>query len=84
MKPDGCLGIRLSDVAYEAQMLDANECRQEAMKCVKQAAEATDPILRQRLSETAQGWSRLAADLPNLGVRSITPGSGRRQSRIRD
>jgi rRNA maturation endonuclease Nob1 len=66
MKPDGCLGIRSSDVAYEVQMLDANECRQEAMKCVKQAAEATDPILRQRLSETAQGWSRLAADLANL------------------
>jgi hypothetical protein len=47
-------------------MLDAKECRQEAVKCMKQAAEATDQTLKQRLSETAQGWYRLAADLANL------------------
>jgi hypothetical protein len=47
-------------------MLDARECREQAMKCMKQAAEATDPLLKQRLSETAQGWHRLAADLAKL------------------
>jgi hypothetical protein len=47
-------------------MLNAKECREQAMKCVKQAGEATDPILKQRLSETAQGWNRLAADLAKL------------------
>jgi hypothetical protein len=47
-------------------MLDAKECREQALKCVQQAAEATDPLLKQRLSETAQGWARLAADLARL------------------
>jgi hypothetical protein len=41
-------------------MLNAKECREQAMKCMKQVAEATHPILKQRLSETAQGWNRLA------------------------
>jgi hypothetical protein len=47
-------------------MLDVKECREQAMKCAKQAAAATDPVLKQRLSETAQGWHRLAADLAKL------------------
>ena len=47
-------------------MLDAKECREQAMKCMKQAADAADPFLKQRLSETAQGWQRLAADLAKL------------------
>ena len=47
-------------------MLDANECREHAKNCTEQAAEATDPITRLRLSETAQGWARLAADLAKL------------------
>jgi hypothetical protein len=47
-------------------MLDARECREQAMKFMKQAAEATDPLLKERLSETAQGWHRLAADLAKL------------------
>jgi hypothetical protein len=33
---------------------------------MKQAAEATDPLMKQHLSETAQGWARLAADLAKL------------------
>jgi hypothetical protein len=47
-------------------MLDAKECREQAKNCMTQAAEATDPIVRQRLSETAQGWARLAADLAKM------------------
>jgi hypothetical protein len=48
------------------QMLNAKECSDNAEKCMKLAAEATDPILKQRLSETAQGWNRLAIDLAKL------------------
>ena len=47
-------------------MLDAQECLEHAKNCTEQAAEATDPITRLRLSETAQGWARLAADLAQL------------------
>jgi hypothetical protein len=47
-------------------MLDAKECREHAKNCMRQAAEVTDPIVRQRMSETAQGWARLAADLAKL------------------
>ena len=47
-------------------MLNAKECSDNAMKCMKLAAKAVDPILKQRLSETAQGWNRLAIDLANL------------------
>jgi hypothetical protein len=50
-------------------MLDAKECREHARTCMEQAAEATDPTVRQRLSETAQGWARLAADLAQLEER---------------
>jgi hypothetical protein len=42
-------------------MLDAEECRELANSCIKQAAEATDPMVSQRLSETAQGWARLTS-----------------------
>jgi hypothetical protein len=51
-------------------MLDAKECREQATICMKQAAEAADPFLKQRLSETAQGWHRLAADLAKLEEKS--------------
>ena len=44
-------------------MLDSNECREHAKRCVTLAAQTTDPVLKQRLAETAQGWARLAADL---------------------
>jgi hypothetical protein len=47
-------------------MLDAKECREHAIRCMKECADATDPILKQRLSETAQGWNRLAIDLAKL------------------
>jgi hypothetical protein len=30
------------------------------------SCEAIDPIIKQRLCETAQGWRRLAADLAKL------------------
>jgi hypothetical protein len=43
-------------------MLDVNECRRNARRCLKQAAQATDPIIKERLSESAKGWARLAAD----------------------
>ena len=44
-------------------MMDANEFREHAERCMTQAAQATDPIIKNRLTETAQGWLRLAADL---------------------
>lgn len=48
-------------------MLGAEECREHAMECLKQAAEAiVDPLIKQRLFETAHGWRRLAADLAKL------------------
>jgi hypothetical protein len=52
-------------------MLDVNECRRNAKQCLKQAAEATDPIIKERLSETAQGWARLAADLAIINDRVV-------------
>jgi hypothetical protein len=51
-------------------MLDAEECRERAIKCLKQAQEAIDPVIKQRLFETAQGWRRLAADLAKLEEKS--------------
>ena len=47
-------------------MFDAKECREHAQGCMKQAAEAIDPVIRQRLCETAHGWRRVAADLAKL------------------
>ena len=47
-------------------MLDAEECREHAIKSMKQAAEAIDPVIKQRLFETAHGWRRLKADLAKL------------------
>jgi hypothetical protein len=53
-------------------MLDTHEFRENATRCMAEAAQTTDPILKERLTETAQGWMRLAADLANhnaiLGV----------------
>jgi hypothetical protein len=34
-----------------------------------QAAETTDPRLKEHLAEIAQGWARLAADYANLNDR---------------
>ena len=36
-------------------MIDANECREHAERCMMQAAQATDPIIKDRLTETAKG-----------------------------
>ena len=47
-------------------MLDANECREHAKSCIRQAAQTTDPIEKQRLSDAAYGWARVAADLAKL------------------
>jgi hypothetical protein len=52
-------------------MLDANECREYAKQCVRQAAQTADPILKERLTETAQGWTRLASDLANTERRLV-------------
>jgi hypothetical protein len=47
-------------------MLKANECREHAKRCVTMAAEARDPVVRERLSDTAQGWARLASQLLDI------------------
>jgi hypothetical protein len=52
-------------------VLTVNECRRNARGCLKQAAEATDPMIKESLSETAQGWARLAADLANINDRAV-------------
>jgi hypothetical protein len=48
-------------------MFDANECREHAKLYVTMAAQTTDPVLRERLSETAQAWARLASQLADTG-----------------
>jgi hypothetical protein len=48
-------------------MLDAKECRDNAKRCLAQAAETKDTILKERLAEIAQGWARLAADYARIG-----------------
>ena len=50
-------------------MLDAKECQENAKRCLSQAAETRDPILKERLAEIAQGWARLVADYANLKER---------------
>jgi hypothetical protein len=47
-------------------MLDARGCREHSMRCVELAALATDPVVKQRLSETAQEWARLAFELAEV------------------
>lgn len=51
-------------------MFDANECREYAKRCVKMAAQTTDPVLRERFSETAQAWARLASQLADTDDQS--------------
>ena len=67
MKPRSLLASLACRVLRKRfQMLDAEECREHAMQCMKQAAEAIDPLVKQRLIEAAQGWRRLATDLATL------------------
>ena len=47
-------------------MLKANECREHAKRCVTMAVQARDPAVRERLSDTAQGWARLASQLLDI------------------
>jgi hypothetical protein len=49
---------------------------------MKLAAAATDPILKQRLSETAQGWNRLAIDMAISGTSTTALGCRMSQSRL--
>ena len=51
-------------------MMDANECHENAKRCMAQAAETTDLVLKERLAEIAQGWTRLATDYANFIDRS--------------
>ena len=53
-------------------MFDANECREHAKRCVMMAAQTTDPVMRERLSETAQAWARLATQLADSDERSAS------------
>jgi hypothetical protein len=60
-------------------MMGANECRANAKRCLAQAAETSDPVLKARLAETAQGWARLAADYANFKDRT-SPLAGFREA----
>ena len=53
-------------------MIDANECWENARRCVMLANQTTDPLVKERLFETAQGWMRLAADFANLDNQRAT------------
>jgi hypothetical protein len=52
-------------------VLTVNECRRNARRCLRQAAQATDPTIKESLSESAQGWARLAADLASIKDRAV-------------
>jgi hypothetical protein len=43
--------------------IDAQECNEQAKRCIKLAAETTDPHAQEILISTAQNWERLAAKL---------------------
>jgi hypothetical protein len=42
---------------------DPQECRAHAKRCWALAQQTNDPVLKDCLVDTAQRWSRLAADL---------------------
>lgn len=42
--------------------MDAKDCHKQANRFLKLADKATDPDLRERLTETAVRWQRLAVD----------------------
>ena len=42
---------------------DPNECREHATRCWALAAEVSNPVLKDSLTDLAQRWARLAADL---------------------
>ena len=42
---------------------DPKECREQAKRCLRLAAEANDHVLRDSLTDTAHRWERLAAEL---------------------
>ena len=44
------------------------ECRENAKRCWALASEATNPVLKESLIDTAQRWSRLAADLESMHI----------------
>ena len=43
--------------------VDPHECNEQARRCLKLAAETTDPSAQEILISTAQNWERLAAKL---------------------
>jgi hypothetical protein len=45
---------------------DPKQYREHAERCRSLAAETTDPVLRERLTDAAQRWEILAADLENV------------------
>lgn len=42
---------------------DPKQCREHAKRCLQLAHEATNPALKDSLSDIAQQWMRLATDL---------------------
>ena len=55
---------------------DPKECREQAKRCLRLAAEANDSVLRDSLTDTAHRWERLAAELQsghdNLAMELVT------------
>ncbi len=44
-------------------MVNVEECRKSAKECLELANQTTDHVLRTRLLEIAEGWTRLEAEL---------------------
>jgi hypothetical protein len=42
---------------------DPKECREHAKRCLQLAHKATNPVLKESLSDIAQTWMRLATDI---------------------
>jgi hypothetical protein len=42
---------------------DPKACRENAKRCLKLAHEATNPVLKDSLTDIARQWTRLATDL---------------------
>ena len=58
-------GIDIGQYCVEKSVMrtDPKECLEYAKRCMKLAAETTDPVLKDSLLYTAQRWERLAAEL---------------------
>ena len=58
------------------------EYRAHARRCWALAAEVTNPVRKKRLTDLAQRWAKVAADLEVTGRSSTSSGAPRRRKGI--